>query len=176
MKYSDRELEKADEWLGMSPEEQMYTSGKQQVHEQKEQDVCPVCKGKEYQLGDDPCEDCQGTGKVDKIREAFEKEYDVYGFCEFSKGMYEFKTSANINAHSSMSLKGLNREYRIFASGYKSQQAEMERLKAENEAMKCCGNCDNKDYRGYHPMCAIDLSSTGDGSGVCKSWQPKENN
>ncbi len=33
MRYSDRELEKADEWLGMSPEEQMYTSGKQQVHD-----------------------------------------------------------------------------------------------------------------------------------------------
>lgn len=50
MRYSDKELQEADDFLGMSPDEQMERYGKQQVHKEKDMRPKLVRKTSEFNI------------------------------------------------------------------------------------------------------------------------------
>ncbi len=73
-------------------------------------------------------------------------------------------------------------QFTLFKAGAKSQQAEIERLKAEIKALWCCGNCRNfiDNQPGlFHDStyCEECTRNTSDQyQSLIDNWKPKENN
>ncbi len=119
----------------------------------KEKDVCPECGGDGYILRvnafDEPfpleCEACNGTGKapVDKIREAFSQWSRTGDVVTPSEAVKEWGI-----------VKDLFKTAIGFYAGYKSQQAEIERLKG---CINTALIIDAKDGHSMHPKACKEL-------------------
>lgn len=132
------------------------------------EEVCPDCIGVEYQLGDDPCEKCNGTGKTpkDDVREAFEKTItsSLLSNLYFSESLSCY-LPRGANYHNL--ARNITRRWEGYKAGYNSQKAEIERLEAENKAKQDVINKVMTAMSGY----AIKQIIADSGF-----WRPKENN
>ena len=152
-----------------------------------EQAVCPECGSdiKEHR-GLMPSEEewcysvrcknewhCTGKAPVDDIREAIlARRYSEFEIKDLNRDLKWCKSSMVTQLESEIErlkkkipIVSVDRSEICFDGKGYTEDEQIERLKAENESLRCCGNCALLAYE-YDP----------ESMWLCNNWQPKENN